>query len=429
MSDEKSDILLPAPRWRRAGDLVYVTSIHPVGSDGSLVRSAAPTPWVGESAMGAQTRAVLESLEQCLSEAGSSLERVLRVEVQLADAGDFAEFKHVYAEAFPQDPPARTTIVVGDEHIVEGALLNLHAVALAGDSSWKREVVRTEDVPDPLPAEHASPAVSAGPFVFCSGLPATDYVSGLAVGKMPGYPNFGSEAQMQAAYVLGNLERVLEAAGSTLDQGLKVQFYEPDLGDFYLVDRTWGERVGVPPTRSSMACRELVVPGARWIPNLLALVPGRGLEKQETRKGIRWHPVDAGKANFSPGIVAGDWLFTAGQIPVPDITKQGWVGAPEKLPHHWNDIEIQTEFTMELLEEQLDANGFGLADIVDARIYLIEPRRDFRGFARVWERLFRELPDRPAMSLIPSRQESGRTGIMVDGPLLEIDLTARRGDA
>ena len=380
--------------------------------------------------MEAQARVVLRSLVAALEEAGSSVDRVLKTEVYLADPADFADFKRAYADVFSGELPARTTIVVGDEHIVEGALLNLQAVALAGDTALERKVISAEGVPDPSAAEHASLAVSAGPFVFCSGFPATDFETGLAVGRTEGFPYYGTDAAMQADYVLDNLARVLEAAGSSPDLGLKVQFYSTSLLDFSTVDGAWADFVGeVAPTRSSMGCRGFLVPGALWAPNLLALVPGGGIEKRETREGIAWHPVDAGKATFSPGVTAGPWLFTSGQIPVPDITKHEWVGAPAGLPHHWSDIELQADYTLDLLEKQLAANGTSFADVVDARIYLVDPRRDFRGFSRVWERRFPDAGKRPAMSLIPSKQADGSDGVMVSGPQLEIDLTTLREPA
>jgi 2-iminobutanoate/2-iminopropanoate deaminase len=417
---------LPAPSFRRAGDYIFASSVYPIDEHGELARSPSGAHSFGDSEMAAQTRSVLENLKAVLAEAGTTLERTLKVELYLVDPADFPEFKHVYRAAFPHDPPARTTLVVGDEHPVAGARLNLHAVALAADSPHERVVIQAADVPDPLDAEHASLAVKAGPFIFASGFPATDFRSGLAAGRTPGLPNFGSDAAFQARYVIDNLERVLRAGGSSLEQAVKVQFYETDLLNFHEVDPIWGAAVGVPPTRSSMACRGFLVPGALFAVNLLGLVAGHGLEKQETRAGLRWHPRDAGKANFSPGIEAGDWLFTAGQIPVPDISKHAWVGAPPGLPHHWNDIEIQAEFTMELLHEQLVANGYDLGDVVDARIYLVDPRRDFRGFTRVWDRLYPDITNRPAMSLIPSRQTNGLTGVMVDGPTLEIDLISKK---
>ena len=420
-------VLLPAPGARRGADFVFVSSIYPVTADGLLVSSEASSPWVGESEMAAQSRAVLDSLRVVLSEAGTSPDCVLKTEVYLADPADFVEFKHVYAEYFSGELPARTTVVVGDEHIVPGALLNIQAVALAGDSDLERTVISVEGIPDPTAAEHASLAVAAGPFVLCSGFPATDFETGLAVGRAEGFPYYGTDAAMQADYVLDNLSKVLAHAGSSPDQGLKVQFYLTSLLDFPTVDGAWGDFVGeVAPTRSSMGCRGFVVPGALWATNLLALIPGNGIEKQETREGIAWHPVDAGKANFSPGVTAGPWLFTSGQIPVPDITKPEWVGAPAGLPHHWSEIELQVDYTLDLLEAQLGANGASFADVVDARIYLVDPRSQFRGFARVWERRFKGVDPKPAMSLIPSKQANGKDGVMIPGPQLEIDLTTLR---
>lgn len=420
--------ILPAPAARRAGDFVFASSIHPL-RNGGLARPYAVSPWVGVAAAEVQADAALAALGDELRAAGAALARTLKLELLLADAGDYPAVKRALVRAFPEDPPACTTIVVADELLLDGARLALNAVALADDAPFARRALHAADVPgapDPLAAEHAALAIVAGPFVFCSGFPATDFRTGLAAGA-PARGYHGSPAGEQAAFVLDQLAAVLGAAGSSLEQGLKVQFYEPDLTDFPVVDRRWGERVGVAPTRSSMACRGFLVPGARFVANLWALVPGQGLEKAETRAGIPWHPVDMGKANFSPGIVAGDWLFTAGQIPVPDFTTMEWAGAPAGLPHHWDDIELQTQATLELLGAQLEANGCSFADVVDAKVYLVDPRRDFRGFACAWERSFPADRPRPALTIVPARQADGSDGVMVKGPTIEIDFTSLRG--
>ena len=82
---------------------------------------------------------------------------------------------------------------------------------------------------------------------------------------------------------------------------------------------------------------------------------------------------------------------------------------------------------MELLENQIVANGLTLEDVVEAKIYLIDPRRDYRGFARAWNRIFSGVERRPVISLIPSTQASGDTGIMFPGPTIEIDLISKKG--
>ena len=422
--------ILPAPAHRRAGDFVFVSSLYPVDGSGEVVRAGSVSPYVGESEMGAQSRQVLEQLADVLATAGSSLEQTLRAEVYLTDASDFHEFKLVWKEFFPDSPPARTTIVVGDEHILPRCRLNLHAVALANEASVERESIIVDGIPNPMDAEHAPHAVKAAPLVFPSGFPATDFETGVPVGRnLPHFPNYGSDAEMQAHYILQNLSKVCEAAGTSIDQAVKSQFYETDLLNFHDVDGVWAEYMGLAPPRSSMGCRGFVVPGALFAPNLIYLIPDSEHRKEETQKGIRWHPEAVRNVHFTPGLLAGDWFFTAGQVPMPDFgVHESIVRAPEGLPNYWDDIEIQTDFTMVLLNEQLTANGLGLSDIVDARVYLIDPRRDYRGFARAWERLFESVKPRPSMSIIPSTQEDGDSGIMFHGPVIEIDLISKRGD-
>jgi 2-iminobutanoate/2-iminopropanoate deaminase len=421
--------LLPAPAHRRAGDLIFVSSLYPVDGSGQLVRGSA-NPYAGESDMGAQTRRVLEQLQQVLEDAGTTIDQTLKAEVQLADASDFHEFKLVWKEIFPDAPPARTTIVVGDEHIIPGARLNLHAVALAGDASVQREAIIADGIPNPIDAEHASHAVKAPPFMFPSAFPATDFENGIAAGRnLPYFPNYGSDAEMQADYILQNLSKVCEAAGTSVDQAVKSQFYETSLLNFHDVDGIWAKYMGLAPPRSSMACRGFLVPGALFAPNLIYLIPDAEHEKKETQKGIRWHPEVVRNVHFSPGIEAGNWLFTAGQVAMPDFgVHESIVRTPQGLPNYWSDIEVQTDFTMVLLREQLEGNGLSLTDIVDARVYLIDPRRDFRGFVRAWERLFESVDRQPTMSIIPSTQENGETGIMFEGPIIEIDLISKKGD-
>ena len=58
----------------------------------------------------AQTERVLENVKGILQAAGSSLEKVVRATVFLADLGEFASMNQVYARYFPQDFPARSTV-------------------------------------------------------------------------------------------------------------------------------------------------------------------------------------------------------------------------------------------------------------------------------------------------------------------------------
>lgn len=426
--------VLPAPRFTRQGDFIFVSTIYPLTAEGEVVHSDAISPYVGEAEIAAQTRVVLETMRAVLAEAGSALARVLKAEVYLVDAAEFYEFKLVWKEYFPEDPPARTTAIVGEDHIIPGARLSVSAVALASDASVEREYIHTDAAPDPLEAEWCAQAVKAAPFVFPSALPATDFETGIAVKTNPVAPYYGSNAELQTSYIFDQYEKILQAAGSGLDQGLKAQGMEVDLATFHDMDGIWGQRMGhgvgaPPPGRSSMAMRGLLVPDAVLVVNCFYLAPDAEYEKTESRKGIRWHPVDLRKVNYTPGIVAGGWFYMAGQVPMPDYENLRVITAPRGLPHYFSDIEVQTEATMELLREQLEGNDMALADVVEARVYLVEALRDFRGFDRAWRRVFEPTGRLPSLNLIPSKQVNGKSGIMLeDGlALIEIDLTAHQG--
>ena len=405
----------PAPRAVRAGDYVFTSSIYPIDDKGHAIETDERLGQAGPSLIEVQTRHCLETLKSTLALFGSSLGAVLKADAHLADAADFYEFKMVWREYFPNDPPARTAVEVGDTLPFPGARLNLDAVALAGDSKLKREALQDPDGPDYMPVEWAPPAVRAGNLVFCSGFPANDYETGAAMRRRPGFPYYGSEAEMQAEHLFKMLNRVLGQAGTSLEQAVESQLYEPDLNTFHDVDGVWIRYMPVPPPRSSMGMKGLILPGAHCIANLTVLVPDGDHAKEESHEGIQWHPIQVRKVNFSPTIKAGPWRFFAGQVPTPDFLSVHEV--PEGLRNHLSNIEEQTRYTMELLRKQLEANGTDWAHCHHVRVYLIKPRRDYRGFIRVWREYFPDPHQAPALAFVPS------TEIMFNGPVIEIDPT------
>jgi 2-iminobutanoate/2-iminopropanoate deaminase len=58
----------------------------------------------------AQTERVLENLKGIVEAAGSSLDKVVRTTVFLADMNDFAAMNDVYGRYFPGNAPARATV-------------------------------------------------------------------------------------------------------------------------------------------------------------------------------------------------------------------------------------------------------------------------------------------------------------------------------
>jgi 2-aminomuconate deaminase len=105
----------PYPHARRAGPLLFLSGIGP------RVRGSAQVPGVTLDAHGEvasydferQCRQVFENVRLILEDAGSSWERIVDVSAFLTDLKrDFATFNRLYAEAFPDHRPTRTTVEV-----------------------------------------------------------------------------------------------------------------------------------------------------------------------------------------------------------------------------------------------------------------------------------------------------------------------------
>ena len=75
----------------------------------------------------AQTKASLANLKIVLEAAGASLDSVLKTTVFLKNMDDFGAMNSVYAEAFPNNPPARSAIEVA--RLPKDALVEIEAVA------------------------------------------------------------------------------------------------------------------------------------------------------------------------------------------------------------------------------------------------------------------------------------------------------------
>jgi len=76
----------------------------------------------------AQTRQVLTNLKHVLEAAGSDLDRVVKTTVFLRDMADFPKMNAIYAEFFPSNPPARSTIAVAG--LPKNASVEIEALAV-----------------------------------------------------------------------------------------------------------------------------------------------------------------------------------------------------------------------------------------------------------------------------------------------------------
>jgi 2-iminobutanoate/2-iminopropanoate deaminase len=76
----------------------------------------------------AETRQVLNNLKHVLEAANSGLNYVIKTTVFLRDMADFPKMNAVYAEFFPENPPARSTVAVAS--LPKGVAVEIEAIAL-----------------------------------------------------------------------------------------------------------------------------------------------------------------------------------------------------------------------------------------------------------------------------------------------------------
>ncbi|MBI3172640.1 MAG: RidA family protein [Chloroflexi bacterium] len=81
-----------------------------------------------EGDVSAQTHQVFANLKAVLEAAGSGLNYVIKTTVFLKDMADFAAMNAVYADYFPENPPARSTVAVAG--LPKGGLVEIEVVAL-----------------------------------------------------------------------------------------------------------------------------------------------------------------------------------------------------------------------------------------------------------------------------------------------------------
>ncbi|GED20158.1 MAG: RidA family protein [Kurthia gibsonii] len=76
----------------------------------------------------AQTQQVFENLKAVLAEAGTSLDRVVKTTVFMADMNDFAEMNVIYANYFGEHKPARSAVEVA--RLPKDARIEIEVIAL-----------------------------------------------------------------------------------------------------------------------------------------------------------------------------------------------------------------------------------------------------------------------------------------------------------
>jgi 2-iminobutanoate/2-iminopropanoate deaminase len=121
--EEKRRIIAGPAELPFSSAVVHERLVFVSGSIGRDPKSGAlPEPFA------AQCRNVFDQMKAKLRASGSGMHRVLRCSCYLTDVADFPKMNELFAEYFPDSPPARSTVVV-KALVVDGAKVEIDCVA------------------------------------------------------------------------------------------------------------------------------------------------------------------------------------------------------------------------------------------------------------------------------------------------------------
>lgn len=111
---------MPFSRAVRAGDFVFVSGQVAIDEDAEIVPGGIVE----------RTHQTMRNVISALESAGASLKDVVKCNVWLEDARDFASFNRVYLSYVGEHPPARSCV---ESRLMIAGTVEIEAIAYVGD--------------------------------------------------------------------------------------------------------------------------------------------------------------------------------------------------------------------------------------------------------------------------------------------------------
>lgn len=120
-ADGAEERRMPFSQAVRVGDTLYLSG---------MLGIAPGTMTLVPGGIAAETRATMEAIRAAVERHGSSMDRVVKCTVFLADIGEWGAMNAVYVEFFPGNRPARSAL--GANGLALGARVEIECIAVVG---------------------------------------------------------------------------------------------------------------------------------------------------------------------------------------------------------------------------------------------------------------------------------------------------------
>jgi len=191
-----------------------------------------------------QTEFLIEhKLKPALEAAGSSLERSVKAQVYLSRIQDLPDFLDVWNGHYARIPCA-LTVVPTKSFATIGGIIEINLIALTDTARRDKKVIAAA-VPE---MAAFGPCIRAGEFLLPSGLMAIGrdgHIAGNAVS--PGFTGLSHAGYVQAAAVYDYAEALCRAAGTSMANVARAQYFVPDVTTFPGIMMAWAARFSTQP--------------------------------------------------------------------------------------------------------------------------------------------------------------------------------------
>lgn len=186
---------------------------------------------------------ILHKLKPAMEAAGASLEGSVKAQVYIENEADFPDFVDVWNEHFAEIPCALTVVPTHGFGSV-GGIIEINLLGLKNDAKRKKKVVKAA-----IPAMASyGPHVQVGEFLFPSALMAVGK-DGLIAGASvsPAFDGLSHAGHAQAETIYGYVEALCKAAGTSLSNIVRAQYFVSEVSAFPGIQSAWAARLGDQP--------------------------------------------------------------------------------------------------------------------------------------------------------------------------------------
>ena len=230
-----------------SNDFVFVAGNMALLDTGELppaVRIRPTAQWGGQTGFRRQVHyCIKERLEPSLKAAGSELQHCLKAQAYIRGTENFPDFMDVWTQHF-RDIPCALTVAPAKDYASNEGMIEINLIALKNGATRRKQVVAVD-----IPAMATfGPCVRAGELVFPSGFMAVGRDGRVpAAEQAAAFDGLSLAGQAQGAMILSYAEAVCQAAGTSMRNVVRAQYFLTDMREFAGVAAAWSDRYGRQP--------------------------------------------------------------------------------------------------------------------------------------------------------------------------------------